>query len=180
MLALHPFRVATVLAGLIVMTVPFALAQEPGQVSEVALTMPGLRDGGDHDRAAAAVKAETKSKHATRKSAKAEKPPKAKVHKTASVVLHGTFEDHTAHYFDPLTLTLPQETRFDPSVSQNSRLDGSFTPADKSQIAIAPDLPVTNEITSAGIENMEKGNNHTIVVPLFQLLNKLSDQPPPQ
>ena len=96
------------------------------------------------------------------------------------MVPRSTFEDRTARYFDPLSLTLAPETRFDTANSAYSQVTNSFVPADKGQIAIMPDAPVTNEITSASIENMGKGNNHTIVVPLFQLLNQLSPGPAPQ
>jgi hypothetical protein len=177
----HPIRAVTIFIGLTLATLPtLAHAQEGGAVSEAALTMPVLQtDNADEHAAAVAVKPEPekKPKQATHRAAKTARP-KAEV--SQAMVPRSTFEDRTARYFDPLSLTLAPETRFDTANSEYSQVTNSFVPADKAQIAIAPDAPVTNEITSASIENMGKGNNHTIVVPLFQLLNQLSPGPAPQ
>ncbi len=106
--------------------------------------------------------------------------PKLEAAKSKAMVPRTTFEERTGHYFDPLALTLAPETRLDPEARPYNPLDGSFTPMDRGQVAVAPDDPTTHDISSAGIEQMGKGNNHTVVVPLFQVLNSLGSAPPPQ
>ena len=177
----HPIRAVTIFIGLTLAALPtLAHAQEGGAVSEAALTMPALQiDTADEQPATVVIRSEPekKPKPTTHRAAKTARP-KSEVSK--AMVPRSTFEDHTTRYFDPLSLTLAPETRFDKANSEYSQVTNSFVPADKGQIAIMPDAPVTNEITSASIENMGKGNNHTIVVPLFQLLNQLSPGPAPQ
>lgn len=174
-------RMAIVLAGLIVLTAApvWAQAQEGGAVSEVALTVPPVHHGeGAVHKPRAKVAAVS---------------PREKKHKTASVrtvkhakadpkrVPRSTFEDRTQHYFDPLSLSLAPDTRIDTDNTQYNQVTGSFQPNDRAQIAVIPDAPIiSNDITSAGIENMGKGNNHTVVVPLFTLLNTLSAGAPSQ
>lgn len=174
-------RMAIVLAGLIVLTAApvWAQAQEGGEVSEVALTVPVLRHGDDVDhktRAKAAAVTTHEKKH---KAAAGQTERHSKV--DPKRVPRSTFEDRTQHYFDPLSLTLAPDTRIDTDNTQYNQVTGSFQPNDRAQLALVPDAPiVNNDITSAGIENMGKGNNHTVVVPLFTLLNSLSPGPAPQ
>jgi len=91
---------------------------------------------------------------------------------------HFTFEQRTAREFDPLSLTVTPDPKIE-IPSGRADVKGDFYRSSENQIAAAHDSLTDGPISSAGIENMEKGNNHVIVVPLFKLLDKLSRQPPP-
>jgi|SRR6185437_3391400 len=178
-------RISIVLAGLIVLSsAPVwaqAQAQEDGAVSEVALTVPGQSDRGEVARKPVERKTVVKPTPVTahdKKHKVTTTERRAKVDRRR--VPRSTFEDRAQHYFDPLSLTLAPDTRIDTDNTQYNQVTGSFQPNDRAQLAVVPDAPITNEITSAGIENMGKGNNHTVVVPLFTLLNTLSAGAPSQ
>ncbi|MGH6981123.1 MAG: hypothetical protein ACREFC_07930 [Stellaceae bacterium] len=146
-------------------------------MSEVALTVPVLRHDAAVEKKVKAVPSAHEKKHKVTTTIKTEKHAKTDPKR----VPRSTFEDQTRHYFDPLSLTLAPDTRLDPDNTQYNQVTGSFQPNDRSQLALVPDAPIiSNDITSAGIENMGKGNNHTVVVPLFTLLNSLSPGPAPQ
>lgn len=170
-------RAAIVLAGLLVLTAAPAWSQtlEEGGVSEVALTLPHEDSG---IVIATPAKKPRQTTHAT--AARPAKKPKLEAAKSKAMVPRTTFEERTARYFDPLALTLAPETRLDPEARPYNPLDGSFTPVDRGQVAVITDDPTTHDISSAGIEQMGKGNNHTVVVPLFQVLNSLSPGPAQQ
>jgi hypothetical protein len=57
--------------------------------------------------------------------------------------------------------------------------DSVATP-DKAPVPTTPDDSASTQISSASIEQMGKGNNHTVVVPLFRILNNLSPGPASQ
>jgi hypothetical protein len=177
----HPIRAAAVLVGLAALAaLPHTGQAQDGSVSDAAVTMPVLRSSDVQDRTTAApVKPQTgkKQKQATRKSAK---EARAKVDTSNALVPRSTFEDRTAHYFDPLSLTLAPDSRIDPISSEYSQVTNSIVAADKGQVAVTPDDPTTRQISSASIENMGQGRNVTVMVPLFQILNSLSPGPAPQ
>jgi hypothetical protein len=80
---------------------------------------------------------------------------------------------------EPLSLTLAPGTS-DGAPKPPSSLNGRSSGTDLvGQVANAPDS-FDGPPTSSNIESMGQGHNHTIVVPLFKLLGKLSDQPPPE
>ncbi len=177
----HPIRIAVIVVGMAALSAPplVARAQEGGRVSEAALTMPG--SGGDDDGAATAAKTQPEKK---------QKPVSHKVNKTANTkgegrkstaaVPRSTFEERTSHYFDPLSLTLAPDNRLDPVKSQYDQVTDSFVPPDKALVAVTPDDAASTQISSASIEQLGKGNNHVVVVPLFQILNTLAPGPAPQ
>jgi hypothetical protein len=172
----NPFRAAAVAIGLIALgALPKPVeAQEDGHVAQAALSVPGAQD---NDAAAAATKTQsaTKQKQATRKPGK----PRPRTEANAKVP-RTTFEDRTSHYFDPLSLTLAPEHRSDPVKSQYDEVTDSVAPPDKPLVSKTPDDSESTQISSASIEQLGKGKNNTVVVPLFQILNNLSPGPAPQ
>ena len=175
--ARDPVRAAAILFGLAaIVALPCqARAQEPMSTSKANLAMPDLRNGNsDHHFAAKTGKTrvDKRQRHAAKEPAK---------RAAGTSVPRATFEDRTAHYFDPLSLTLAPETRFDSTGSQYNQVTDSFTPADSTLVAAAPRQdPTMRDVTSASIENMGQGHNVTVVVPLFKILNSLSPGPAPQ
>jgi hypothetical protein len=181
----NPIRLGVVVIAAMAMALPaVSQAQDSGQVTKAALTVsqpdmhvhhqPRNTDVAPHAR---------KSEHATKTEKHARKSTAtARAHARVSrnTVPRSTFEQRTAHYFDPLSLTLAPENRIDPVKSQYNQVTDSFTPPDKALIATTPDDAASTQISSASIEQMGKGNNHTLVVPLFQILNSLSPAPPAQ
>jgi hypothetical protein len=175
----RPVRIAVILVGLVALAAPpiVARAQDGGRVSEAALTVPGLRAD---DGAVTTVRPRPEKKQ-KQVSHKANKTANNKGDaRQAAAVPRTTFEDRTGHYFDPLSLTLAPDTRLDPVKSQYDQVTDSFVPPDKALVAATPDDSAATQISSASIEQMGKGNNHTVVVPLFQILNSLSPGPAPQ
>ncbi len=169
----NPFRAAAVAIGLIALgALPKPVeAQDDGRVAQAALSVPGAQD------AAAATKTQsaTKPKQATRKPGK----PRSRTDANAKVP-RATFEDRTSHYFDPLSLTLAPEHRPDPVKSQYDEVTDSVAPPDKPLVSKTPDDSESTQISSASIEQLGKGRNNTVVVPLFQILNNLSPGPASQ
>jgi hypothetical protein len=164
-----------------------AWAQEGGRVSEAALIMPGPQVDTNREhpgKTAVKVQPEKKQRETARKSGKVART-KVEIGTGAvplstfenGAVPRSTFEDRTTHYFDPLSLTLSPEARIDPINRPYNPVQGSFTAADKGQIAVAPDEPSSRDISSAGIENLGQGHNVTVMVPLFKILNNLSPGP---
>lgn len=176
----QPIRIAVIVVGMAALAVPpiVARAQDGGRVSEAALTMPGSL-GNDAAAATAKPQPEKKPKQVTHKTNKTG-TAKGEVRQTTAAVPRTTFEDRNGHYFDPLSLTLAPENRLDPVKSQYDQVTDSFVPPDKALVAATPDDSASTQISSASIEQMGKGNNHTVVVPLFQILNTLSTAPAPE
>jgi hypothetical protein len=120
---------------------------------------------------------ERKDRHGHRPSRAGKHSTRVKMEKGGAVP-HFSFEQRTAREFDPLSLTLTPDPKIEiPSGRADVKSDAYRRT--EGQVAVAHDTLADGPVSSAGIENMEKGNNHTIVVPLFDILNKLSDQPPP-
>jgi hypothetical protein len=181
----NPIRLGFLIVVMAAMALPrFSHAQESGQVTKAALTVSETRTHARHQPGTTAVSRHTpkseraaKSEKHVRKSAAT---ARVHAHVRKAAVPRSTFEDRTAHYFDPLSLTLAPDSRLDAASTQYNQVVGKFVPSDQGQVAATPDDPTAHEISSASIENLEQGhNNLTIVVPLFQILNKLSDQPAP-
>ena len=135
----YSVRASGILFGLLVFAALPALAQEgaDGHVSDVALTMPGLRqdsDDGDRVKPAARIEEPKKQKPARHPAtAKSAKPEKRKVEVSKAAVPRSTFEDRTTRYFDPLSLTLAPETRIDPADTPYNPVDGTFQAADRAR-----------------------------------------------
>jgi hypothetical protein len=173
----NPFRAAAVAIGLIALgALPKPVeAQDDGRVAQAALSVPpGAQD---NNPAAAATKTQsaTKQKQATRKPVKSRSKTEAN-----AKVPRTTFEDRTSHYFDPLSLTLAPDHRSDPVKSQYDEVTDSVAPPDKPLVSKTPDDSESTQISSASIEQLGKGKNNTVVVPLFQILNNLSPGPASQ
>ena len=100
--------------------------------------------------------------------------PRSHARARKAAVPRSAFEERTANYFDPLSLALAPENRTDPAKSQYNRVTDSLAPPDQPLVSKTPDDAASTQISSASIEQMGKGNNHTVVVPLFQILNSLS------
>ncbi len=168
-----PFRAAAVMVGLIALgALPNPVAAQDANVSQAALTVPGLPDDGAANPAAK-IDAAKKPKQATHRSGK----PRSK---GEAGVPRSTFEDRTSHYFDPLSLSLAPDSRPNPVRSQFDEVTDSLATPDKAPVATTPDDSASTQISSASIEQMGKGNNHTVLVPLFQILNNLSPGPASQ
>jgi hypothetical protein len=168
-----PIRAAAVMAGLIALgALPNPVAAQDGHVAEAMLTVPGPQ-GDATASPAAKTPAANKPKQAVHKSAK----PRSK---SEAGVPRSTFEDRTSHYFDPLSLSLAPDSRPNPVKSQYDEVTASVAPPEKAPVATTPDDAASTQISSASIEQMGKGNNHTLVVPLFQILNNLSPGPASQ
>jgi hypothetical protein len=175
----NPIRLGFVVAAMTAFAVPsFGQAQENGHVTKAALT---VSETVGHARQQSWSAAETQHPRKSERTAKTEKRSHrpgatARGHTRVSkaAVPRSTFEDRTAHYFDPLSLTVQPENRLDPAKSEYDQVTDSFTPPDKALVARTPDDAASTQISSASIEQMGKGNNHTVVVPLFQILNSLS------
>ncbi|HEX4113561.1 MAG TPA: hypothetical protein VH020_13595 [Stellaceae bacterium] len=152
-------------------------AQDKARVSTVALT--GVREKPAPNRTSTIdlkpLREPNRSSHHAAKSAAKEKKM-VKLRKGAAPPRF-TFEQRAARSFGPLSLTLPPDTHLDGGSTQFRAVDGSAA-ADKSQLATAPSDNTPDRITSAGIENLGLGHNLTVMVPLIQLLDKLSNQPP--
>jgi len=142
-------------------------AQDQGRVAETAaLSGPGLQDNSP----AVATKTPVK------------KPKQAAAHKSGkphpkSDVGGLTFESRTGHYFDPLSLAPAPDSRPDPIKSQFDQVTSSTALPDRAPVATTPDDSANSQISSATIEQMGKGRNSTVVVPLFHVLNGLSTGP---
>lgn len=158
-------------------------AQDNGYVTKAALTVSETRTHVRHPLHTAVGSDVSKSHHTANPEDRSRKhAARARIHVRIgkAAVPRTTFEDRTAHYLDPLSLTLAPESRIDPAKTEYNQVVGKFVPADQGQLAAAPDDPTTHEISSASIESLEQGhNNLTVVVPLFKILNSLSDQAPP-
>jgi hypothetical protein len=152
-------------------------AQQDGRVSTVALT--GVRAKAEPNRDETALRKpgheqNRSSRHAAKSTAKG----KIKVSKKGEAPPRFNFEQRAARSFGPLSLTLPPDTQLERGHAQfNPRNDSAA--ADKNQLAVAPSDPGGDRITSAGIENLGMGHNVTVVVPLFQFLDKISNQQTP-
>lgn len=168
-----PFRAAAALLGLIALgALPNSVAAQEANVSQATLIVPGSPDDGAAN-AAAKTDAAKKPKQATHKSGK----PRSK---GEAGVPRSTFEDRTSRYFDPLSLTLAPDSRPNPVKSQFDEVTDSVATPEKAPVATTPDDSASTQISSASIEQMGKGNNHSVVVPLFQILNNLSPGPASQ
>jgi hypothetical protein len=165
----NPIRDAAVVIGLIALgALPKTVqAQDESRVAQAALSVPGPQD--NNPDAATKTQTATKQKQATRKPGK----PRSRTEAKAGVP-RSTFEDRTSHYFDPFSLTLAPEHRTDPVKSQYDEVTDSVAPPDKPLVSKTPDDSESTQISSASIEQMGKGRNNTLVVPLFQILNNLS------
>jgi hypothetical protein len=167
-----PIRAAAVMAGLIALgALPNPVAAQDAHVAEAMLTVPSSQ-GDATANPAAKTDAATKPKQTAHKSGK----PRSK----SEGVPRTSFEDRTSHYFDPLSLTLAPDTRPNPVKSQFDEVTDSVATPDKAPVAATPDDSASTQISSASIEQMGKGGNHTVVVPLFQILNNLSPGPASQ
>jgi predicted lysophospholipase L1 biosynthesis ABC-type transport system permease subunit len=168
----NPIRAATgFLAMAAVAAIPTLSQAQDAHVSEAALTM--LR--------ADAATSTAATPHAEKKQKTTHKAAKTTRRKTdAAAVPRSTFEDRTAHTFDPLSLTLAPDSRLDPTDDQYNQVTGKFETSDSQLVARTPDDSVNAGASSASIENLGLGRNMTVVVPLFQILNSLSPGPAPQ
>lgn len=172
----YPIRAAAVIVGVVALSaMPMVARAQDALVSKAALTVPGAREDVPAPAPKHADKADKKQKPVAHKSAKASKPEHRK--ESAAAVPKSTFEDRTAHYFDPLSLTLAPDSRLDPVSNQYNQVTGKFEPPDKQQVAGTPDDSQNAGASSASIENMSMGHNTTVIVPLFQILNNLSPGP---
>ena len=165
----HPIRAATVVMAMVaVAAIPALVQAQDAQVSEAALTVPRA-----HETTSATTKSHTeKRQRATHKAARTTKSGA-----DSAKVPRSTFEDRSAHSFDPLSLTLAPDTRLDPTNDQYNQVTGQFQTSDQQLVARTPDDSVNPGASSATIENMGMGHNVTVVVPLFQILNSISPGP---
>jgi hypothetical protein len=168
-----PFRAAAAMVGLIALgALPNSVVAQEANVSQATLIVPGSPDDSAAN-AAAKTDAAKKPKPVTHKPGK----PRSK---GEGGVPRSTFEDRTSRYFDPLSLTLAPDSRPNPVRSQFDEVTDSVATPDKAPVATTPDDAASTQISSASIEQMGKGNNHTVLVPLFQILNGLSPGPASQ
>ncbi len=152
--------------------IPTLARAQDAHLSQAALTMPRAEET---TVTAPTSHPEKKQKPTHKAAAKTTKP------KTdTAMVPRSTFEDRTAHSFDPLSLTLAPDTRLDPANDQYNQATGQFQTSDSQLVARTPDDSVNAGASSASIENMGLGHNVTVVVPLFQILNSISPGPASQ
>lgn len=175
----NPKGLAFVMFAMTALAVPgVGHAQDDGHVSKAALT---LSEGEGQARPQPWSPPEFQN---ARKPAHTAKAEKHQHRSTASTRLHArvrksavpssTFEDRTARYFDPLSLSVQPENRLKPMKSEYDQVTDSVALPAQALVARTPDDAASTQISSASIEQMGKGNNHTVVVPLFQILNTLS------
>jgi hypothetical protein len=173
-----PIRAAAVMAGLIALgALPNPVAAQDAHVAEAMLTVPGSQgDTTANPAVTANPAAKTDPANKPKQTAHKSGRPRSK----SEGVPRTSFEDRTSHYFDPLSLTLAPDTRPNPVKSQFDEVTDSVATPDKAPVAATPDDSASTQISSASIEQMGKGGNHTVVVPLFQILNNLSPGPASQ
>ena len=170
----NPNPAAAAVIGLIALgALSKTVVAQDDHVAQAAISVPGPRDDSAANPASTTQSAKKPKQAATHRSGKSRS-------KSASGVPRITFEDRTTHYFDPLSLTLAPDRRPDPVRSQYDEVTNSVAPPDKPLTSTTPDDSQSTQISSASIEQMGKGNNHTVVVPLFQILNGLSPGPASQ
>ena len=167
-----------------------AVAAVIGLIALGALAKPVLAQDNDRVAQAAAVGVPLLQESAPAAAAKppsAKKPKQAAAHRSGKARAKGetgvpgiTFETRTSHYFDPLSLTPAPETGRSPIKSQFDEVTNSVALPDKAPAAAGPDDSASTQISSASIEQMGKGRNSTVVVPLFKVLNGLSPGPASQ
>jgi hypothetical protein len=155
------------MAMVAVAAIPALVQAQDAQVSQAALTVPRA-----HATNSATTSHTEKKQRATHKAAKTTKSDTK-----SAAVPRSTFEDRSAHSFDPLSLTLAPDTRLDPTNDQYNQVTGKFQTSDGQLVARTPDDSVNAGASSATIENMGMGHNVTVVVPLFQILNSISPGP---